>query len=564
MVLITEIEDRKIVKPYLGGWRNKITGDKYLNAASQTGPPPKNISWHDCCSIGVQTVETKDGTTQSSRNKITQMWRTNCNVSNAKDKYMTAKCYVTYDEIKWRLDLDGNARIIQKNYRVYRLLKYLKKCARKYREIMNECKRYQEERIIMYRKRYEQELLRKINPRSRTDFDMLYELIERWRRDRTKEINARYFKATQRAENCFVLEKTVKMFNVLDKFKQSIREEYKTRKRVKFLRINSKSIQWHGYKSKLIEMITLKNQKARQYLSIYDSLNQNNMTVDDRLELLKMLKKSLQFHICISAFDLIYLLDQEIMLLSRGIQNLSLEYLRKRILCDYLKFVAVSATCSCTNINRGFKKDPQCEEFREPLEIKMIFCGSCRRILPYHRFSPHSGLKKLTTCASCTTLRERSYCQVNYDPYIFILNHLRAEEKRRRCFSALAFMMQPRDIYHLVNNIWHGHSIISKQLDIHLLRLVRYNNHVEWSPWNCILLTEEEVEIHYRINDLTKVYSKALLHQILLKHLTAKNYFKRLSYFDRRFRESSRFYVIQDRKDYVPFTKGIDLEGYEF
>lgn len=75
MVLITEIEDRKIVKPYLGGWRNKITGDKYLNAASQTGPPPKNISWHDCCSIGVQTVETKDETTQSSRNKITQMWR---------------------------------------------------------------------------------------------------------------------------------------------------------------------------------------------------------------------------------------------------------------------------------------------------------------------------------------------------------------------------------------------------------------------------------------------------------------------------------------------------------
>ncbi|KAI4488349.1 hypothetical protein M0804_005197 [Polistes exclamans] len=428
MVLITEIEDRKIVKPYLGGWRNKITGDKYLNAASQTGPPPKNISWHDCCSIGVQTVETKDETTQSSRNKITQMWR----------------------------------------------------------------------------KRYEQELLRKINPRSRTDFDMLYELIERWRRDRTNEINERYFKATQRAENCFLLEKTVKMFNVLDKFKQSIREEYQTRKRVKFLRINSKSIQWHGYKSKLIEMVTLKNQKAREYLSIYNSLS------------------------------------------------------------DYLKFVATSATCSCTNISKGFKKDPQCEEFREPLEIEMIFCRGCRRILPYNRFSPHSGLKKLTTCTSCTTLRERSYCHVNYDPYIFILNHLRAEEKRRRCFSALAFMMQPRDVYHLINNIWHGHSVISKQEDIHLLRLARYNNHIEWSPWNCILLTEEEVEIHYRINDLTKVYSKALLHQILLKHLTAKNYFKRLSYFDRKFRESSRFYVIQDRKDYVPFNKGIDLEGYEF
>lgn len=75
MVLITEIEDRKIVKPYLGGWRHKITDTKYLNGASQTGPPPKNLSCHDCCSVAIQTVEIKDGTTQSPYDRATQMWR---------------------------------------------------------------------------------------------------------------------------------------------------------------------------------------------------------------------------------------------------------------------------------------------------------------------------------------------------------------------------------------------------------------------------------------------------------------------------------------------------------
>lgn len=163
---------------------------------------------------------------------------------------------------------------------------------------------------------------------------MLFELIERWRRDRNDEINARYFKAAQRAENSFVLNKTVEMFNVIDKFKQSIRDRYRTRKRVKFLKINSEAIRWHGYKAKLIEMITLKNQKAREYLCIFNSLSNDNLNVEKRMELLLMLKKSLGYHICICAFDLIYLLDQEIMLLSRGIKNLSLEYLRKRILCE--------------------------------------------------------------------------------------------------------------------------------------------------------------------------------------------------------------------------------------
>ncbi|KAK2582166.1 hypothetical protein KPH14_004524 [Odynerus spinipes] len=526
MVRITEIEDRKIAKPYLGGWQHKLTGTQYLNAASQTGPPPKNVSWHDCCSIGVQSVDMKDESTQSPYDRATQMWRRDYHVSSTKDKYMTPKLYEIHDEVEWRLDFDGNAKIIQRNYRVYRLLKYVKKCARKYRDVMKECRKYQEERIMMYRKRHEEELLRKMNPKTRADFDMLYELIERWRSDRMSEIKERYFHATQRAENCFVLTKTVEMFNVIDKMKQSIRERYRAKRRVKFLKLNAKPIQWHGYKAKLVEMDTLKTQKARELLSIYNSLSKDNMSVEDRMEVLIMLKKSLEYHTCIYAFNLTYLLDQEMLLLSRGMKNLSLDCLRKRILCDYLKFVATAGTCACTNVDRDFVSDPACEELREPVEIRTMFCRSCRRVLPYYRFSPHGGLKKLTSCTSCVSLCERSYSHVNYDPYIFILNCLRAEEKRRECFSSLAFVMQPRDMYHLVNKIWHGHSAISKKNDLHALRLIRYNQHYEWTPWNCILLTEDEAEIHCYIEDFTTVYSKVLLHQILLKHLTAKNYFK--------------------------------------
>lgn len=115
---------------------------------------------------------------------------------------------------------------------------------------------------------------------------------------------------------------------------------------------------------------------------------------------------------------------------------------------------------------------------------------------------------------------------MDYDPYIFILNCIRAEEERRESASALSFMMQEHDIYHLVNHIWHGQSVISKTRDLFILRMVRYQKDLEWAPWNCILLTKDEADIHDYIDDLATIYSKHLINQITLRHQIAKNYFK--------------------------------------
>lgn len=115
---------------------------------------------------------------------------------------------------------------------------------------------------------------------------------------------------------------------------------------------------------------------------------------------------------------------------------------------------------------------------------------------------------------------------MDYDPYTFILNCVRAEEERRGSASALAFMMQEQDIYHLVNHIWQGQSVVSKTRDLFILRMVRYQKDIEWAPWNCILLTKDEADVHEYINDLAAIYSKHLINQITLRHQIAKNYFK--------------------------------------
>lgn len=186
--------------------------------------------------------------------------------------------------------------------------------------------------ISSHRMRHKRNILRQTYPRSRADFDMLYNLIERWRFDCLKDIKSRLFKSGQRAENYRILEKTVEMFNHIDKHKQAIKSSYRKQRVLRFLTLNCKSIRWTGYKGKPVEMITVKIQRAREFKGLYNALSNRNVSSEERMKLLIMLKKSLESHNCIEAFDLISLLDQEIAFLNRRIEGLSLDYLNERIM----------------------------------------------------------------------------------------------------------------------------------------------------------------------------------------------------------------------------------------
>lgn len=257
-----------------------------------------------------------------------------------------------------RLDYDGKARIIQRNYRIYKLLKYIKEYARQYRELVKGCKLYEAEKIMLYRyvafktremykvaqnhiiyidwrlrKRHQQEILRTIHPKTRSDFDLLYGLVEKWRRDRLECAKLRFFKPARCAENHEILEKTIEMLNVIDEKRQAVRQRYRKRKRAKFVAVNCKPILWNGYKNKLLEMDTMRNQKAKELKMIYDSLMNYDVTREERMEMLTILKKSLEIHNCVPVFHLIRLLDEELTYLARGMKRMSLGYFRERIVC---------------------------------------------------------------------------------------------------------------------------------------------------------------------------------------------------------------------------------------
>ncbi|XP_076279737.1 IQ motif and ubiquitin-like domain-containing protein isoform X2 [Lasioglossum baleicum] len=549
------IEDRRVKKPNLGGWRHKVTKVEYLNAESQTGP--RKMPSSNTCSKMTQYIAVTDVETQTPCHHPTQMWRRDCFISSEKDKYMTSGPYETYEEMMERLNYDGNARIIQRNWRIYLLLKNIKEYARQYRELVENCRLYEKERAIMYETRHRQEILRRINPKTRLDFDMLYDIVEQWRRDRIDCAKKRFFKAARCAEGYLIVQKTVEMFNVIDKKRVSVKASYRNRKRVKFLTDNCKSICWTNQKGKKTEMVTMRNQKARDLKTIYDSLKNYLVTCGQRMEILTMLRKSLELHNCVPAISLFRLVEQELDYLGRGMATeMSLDYLRERIVLGYLLFIRSSHSCCCVNDDRDFCKDVDDEKLREPIESWTKLCKSCSKVLPSYKFTVHGRMKTFSTCNGCTWLRERNIGHVNYEPYVFLLNCVRSEEKAKQSPSAIAFMMQKHDMYHLVNRIWHGHSVVSENSDLYSLKIIRYHVEKDWSPWNCILLTSEEAEIHCRIRDLSAVYSRPLIEKVSLRHQLAKDQFRHLMEHEREFRES--FHEIEDKPLYKPAIKVAD------
>ena len=71
------------------------------------------------------------------------------------------------------------------------------------------------------------------------------------------------------------------------------------------------------------------------------------------------------------------------------------------------------------------------------------------------------------------------------------------------------YQSKDSDIRYIVRSLWDSRSILCGLSDLYELRLVRWNRGKEWSPWNCILLTKDEAELHMHLDNLNKVNIKS-------------------------------------------------------
>ncbi|XP_011494391.1 PREDICTED: uncharacterized protein LOC105359475 [Ceratosolen solmsi marchali] len=505
--MLTVIERDVIKKPKLGGWRNTITGVEYLNADSQTGPPPKRIPLEQTCSREVQTIITTDQNNQSTYEQATQMWRRDCYIPSISDKYLTVKPYMTYDELqsekKLLLDVHSKACIIQKCYRAYRILKFIKACARLYRKLRMECEELSKEKFLEIRDRYLADCQALNKPRNLLDLDALIHHMEK------SELG------DQQLDPITLLKSRRRIFLVAN---EKLRREQELRSqstKARFLARDCQPKRWLDRKNKSIEMLTLKNQIAREFMDMYNQLGETDENC--RVKILLKARYAVEHHDCKDANTFRELLDQEIIMLSKDVEQTKFNYLKKRILGAFLQFVKTSHNCTCTSVKGTESISLYDYEFREPLEKKYIFCISCRRLLPCSKFLITNKKKQIKKCKGCIRLLRNVRSHVDLRPYEKLLSEVREAEGP----GSLAGVLSVLDVYHLVFRIWHGHSILSEVSDMRELSLPRYDSEAPWSPWNCILLTREEADAHRCIRSGKSIYSIHLRRKVRSAHRTA-------------------------------------------
>ncbi|GLV40975.1 uncharacterized protein CBL_04499 [Carabus blaptoides fortunei] len=527
--ITVEIEDRRIRKPYIGGYRNKETGIEYHHAFTQTGPPLPKVAPRNKNTRDTQTLDTRNRHIDMCYSRATQMNNEHTWMPNVNDRIITAQKYESAEERTERIGYLRKVITIQRYFRRWKLNEALKKLVAEYRERIRNEKREQQELLRDYERQRKQEIINKVFPRTRADFSMLYAMVDRWKKAHIERISKLYTPAAKLAEFYMLLNKEIEMLSVIEKHRQRLKQELRVVKEIRFFDEISDAVTWKGYKGLQVSMDTLETQKGREFKQVYYTLCNQNLTMEERLEFIAELSSKLKQHNCVVGNELSSLLDREMELLNRGVDNNQLDMLRKRSQALLLKHYQIP------DCNEGVTR--RLDKLREKaMDHDLIFCPRCLQFKLHKEYPLNYGSNKFRTCITCTWLDRTAEPWIDIAPYRLILRAIRKDEKKRNSPSSIAFIVQERDINYIVERIWHGQSIVSECKVLEKLRLVRWNVLNEWSPWNCILLTDEEAQSHLRIEDLQEVYDEEFIKIVVGKHMFARCVFANVLLLERSIR----------------------------
>ncbi|ERE89273.1 IQ and ubiquitin-like domain-containing protein, partial [Cricetulus griseus] len=253
---------------------------------------------------------------------------------------------------------------------------------------------------------------------------------------------------------------------------------------------------WRRPDGQDIEMDTQFTIRARELQSIYQCIMLKDLSQDERLDILLTLKHTVKEHECKLTQEILELIDREVDLMMRGVKTNNLEGLRKRI--TTLLFHYIKTPLFNPEVARHLKV-PQ-----DPLKFydKIYFCHSCQLYLPSVEFSVSPTLRRMYRCRHCVNLENEIEKRESFLKYKCLLQRLYFSEADFADDSQIAYLMQLQDIKYLTENIWASQSVLSAWDDLNDLVMVRWDKSMEWSPWNCILLTKDEGAAHLKLESI--------------------------------------------------------------
>ncbi|KAF3855298.1 hypothetical protein F7725_023353 [Dissostichus mawsoni] len=454
--VVVEIERPPQQKAFLGGFKHRLTGAQYHHAAVQTLPKRRADKGVVLFSRNTQTVELQSEAQQCPLDASTQMTGIGCYVSCMDDKLVAPGNYITADQyheerLRARLRMDRDRRLV-----------WLELQERKRRE-------EKEEQLKDRRRRW-------------------------WRSEEEQQINSSLRGAERKAALCFLLETETQLIAAIGHHRIAVQNNNYDKVVRNLLDKSAAPHQWRAADGRLIEMDSEHTVRAGELRDLYNTINLNSESQEERLEHLLTLRHTVKEHECQLTRDIVDLSDREADLMTRQVKVASLQGLRKRISTLFLQFIKTPAF------------NPE-------------------RYLQSSDFSPTAGARLSGRCRDCTGLDNIARSRDDFSCYRNILRRLRSDEMRLNQEAKIPFLLQVEDVRYLVEVLWASRSALHGSSDLYSLVFVRWEKRRVWSPWNCILLSKEETSAHLEVDDVHKAYEVTFLRRIDHKHMLARRHF---------------------------------------
>ncbi|CAF1071317.1 unnamed protein product [Brachionus calyciflorus] len=410
--IIVEIERSYTRKPFLGGYKNRQNGKEFLNASTQTNriQKPDNGVVKFC--RDTQTIVSNHIKLQTRQDMSTQMTKPGVFISRIEDKLLTPRPYQTADQ---RMQIiEKNVIVLQKYFRRWLAKRKFLALKFAYEQRVKWEKEKENDRIKDIENRRQKDINRRLKPRTRDDFEILYAALEKWRMEELEKINETKSGASRKAALAMLVDQEAELIATIERYKIEANKENKEKNIQYLLEKMSRPKTWKTKDGSITELDTPYSVRARELKDIFNSLNMNFLTQDERLDVLLTLKHTVKEHDCKLTQEIISLIDREADLLMRGIKEDNLVGLRKRIVSLFLQYI----------------KNPQfnpsaARHLKVPQDInekvENFYCNTCQRYLPSIEFQISSSSSKVGKCRSCKNLENLALKRVDYTKFKYLI-----------------------------------------------------------------------------------------------------------------------------------------------
>jgi hypothetical protein len=338
-----EIVNAFVRKPFLGGYRHKLSQVEYHHAATQTDKPLKERNHAVRMHRETQTKKFKSRSQQTDREQGTQMEKPGISLDDQFDRIVELPPLGTYFDSEQldllRLKMAIRIQSFVRGWRARRLALKL------HRQKMDNKKQDAEEDRQQREKEDEvkrKEINRRMHPKTKKDFDVMYAELEQWRLQETAKIQSGARSEEEKKQGLHeLLRKQVKLLQTIDRLKNT--SAAATKYDAIHTRLHTmskpKEIPNATYDHKSLDVETPFTIRARELMELYHGLNTDMLSVDERLDVLLHVKWTVKEFDCRLTREIVDLIDREADLLNRGRKEVHLEGLRKRLANLFLQFV---------------------------------------------------------------------------------------------------------------------------------------------------------------------------------------------------------------------------------